>query len=129
MFKHTVSTKKRKEVVDITDAINELLAKKNAEKGLCNLFITHTTASLSVADLDPGTDLDLLDALEHMVPKLQYRHPHDPTHVGDHIMSTLIGPSLTVPYENSALLLGTWQRVVLIELNGPRKRTLIITLS
>ena len=128
MIRHIVATKKNKQVVDITEFVNAIIDKSKAESGLCTIFITHTTASLSVADLDPGTDLDLLDALKEIVPKLSYRHPHDPTHVGDHILSTIIGPSITIPYENKGLVLGIWQRVVLIELDGPRERTILITL-
>lgn len=129
MIRHTIHTVKQKQVVDITDEINKIIQEGKLQNGLCNVFITHSTASVSVADLDPGTDLDLLDALSEMLPKLPYRHPHDPSHVGDHIMSTIIGPSLTIPVENGQLALGVWQRLVVIELNGPRDRTILITLS
>lgn len=118
-----VETKRQKEIVDITDLINDALEIKN---GLCNLFLLHTTAALTTADLDPGTDLDMLDAFEKLIPKLNYRHPHDPSHVPDHILSSLIGTSLTIPAENGKLKLGTWQRVVLIELSGPKKREIVI---
>jgi secondary thiamine-phosphate synthase enzyme len=82
---------------------------------------------LTIADLDPGTDLDLLDAFDALVPKLDYRHPHDPAHVPDHILSALIGTSLTVPVKNVQILLGEWQRIVLIEFDGPRRRELVIS--
>jgi secondary thiamine-phosphate synthase enzyme len=77
--------------------------------------------------LDPGTDQDMLDAFEEMLPKLNYRHPHDPSHVGDHIMSSIIGPSVMVHVKNGKLVLGTWQRVVLVEFYGPRDRTLLFS--
>lgn len=124
----TVRTKKEKEVIDITDEINDLL-KKYAEVKLVNLFLTHTTAILTTADLDPGTDLDMLDAFEKLIPKLNFRHPHNPSHAPDHIMSSLIGTSLTLPVKNGQLILGTWQRVVLIEFNGPKDRRVIISFS
>lgn len=127
MEKITVQTKKHKEVVDITDEINNLLAKHKVKDGVCVLFLTHTTAALTTADLDPGTDLDHLDAFEEIVPKLNYRHPHDPSHTGDHILSALIGTSLTIPIENGELTLGTWQRVILVEFSGPRPRILIVS--
>lgn len=117
-----IKTSRHKEVVDITDNVQNFLKKKGAKEGLCHLFITHTTAALTCADLDPGTDLDMLDAFEEMFPKLVYRHPHNPNHVGDHIMSSLIGSSLVLPFENGKLVLGTWQRVVLIEFYGPKER-------
>ena len=123
-----ISTKKRKEIVDITDIVNEKLSKSNITNGLCVLFIKHTTACLTTADLDPGTDEDMLDAFEALMPKLNYRHPHNPSHVTDHILSSIIGASVTIPFKNEELDLGTWQRVVLIELDGPRKRNVILKL-
>jgi len=126
MEKFLVKTQKEKEVVDITDKVNSLLVDLKATNGICHLFITHTTCCLTTADLDPGTDKDILEAIEAMFPKRNYRHPHNPSHVGEHIMSSIIGPSLTIPVENSKLFLGTWQRVVLIELSGPREREIIL---
>jgi secondary thiamine-phosphate synthase enzyme len=122
-----IKTKKHKEVVDITEEINKFLEKQEKDSGLVFLFVLHTTCALTTADLDPGTDLDMLDAFEAIIPKLKYRHPHDPSHVGDHIMSSIIGTSLILPFENKNLVLGTWQRVVLIEFDGPRHRNLKIS--
>lgn len=127
MIKFVVNTEKQKQVLDITDLINKTLQEQNFKKGLVNLFLTHTTAALTTADLDPGTDLDYLDAFEELIPKLNYQHPHDPSHMPDHILSSLIGISLTIPVEDGKLVLGTWQRVVLIEFNGPREREIIIS--
>jgi secondary thiamine-phosphate synthase enzyme len=123
-----IHTKNKREVADITDLVEREIAKEGKKGGLCNLFLTHTTAALTTADLDPGTDLDMIDAFEKIVPNLKYRHPHDPSHVCDHILSTLIGTSLTVPIKNGKLMLGTWQRVVLIEFDGPRERIVTISL-
>ncbi|HLG77925.1 MAG TPA: YjbQ family protein, partial [Ktedonobacteraceae bacterium] len=58
----------------------------------------------------------------HLLPELAYRHPHNPSHTPDHILSSLLGPSLVIPYVHRRLLLGTWQRVILVELDGPRQR-------
>ncbi len=121
-----IRTRKHKEVIDITEEIEKYLGKQEKENGLVFLFALHTTCALTTADLDPGTDLDMLDAFENMIPKLKYRHPHDPSHVGDHIMSSLIGTSLLLPFQNKNLVLGTWQRVVLIEFDGPRERKIIL---
>jgi secondary thiamine-phosphate synthase enzyme len=117
----------KRQVVDITERVNAFLQNQDQPTGLCHLFPLHTTACLTTADLDPGTDLDMLDAFEAMIPKLTYRHPHDPGHVGDHIMSSIIGTSLLLPFEEQHLTIGTWQRVVLIELDGPRNRQLVLT--
>lgn len=129
MQKLTVSTRKKRQVLDITDDVSRILHSSYRDiSGVCQLSILHTTAALTTADLDPGTDLDMLDAFEHMIPKLKYRHPHDPEHVPDHILSSLIGTSVSVPVNRGSLLLGTWQRVVLVELDGPRDRNLVVSL-
>lgn len=129
----TVATKRKKQVLDITDTVQEYLDKLQHDEhmqtatGLCHVFVLHTTAAMTTADLDPGTDLDMLDAFESMVPHLKYRHPHNPEHVPDHIMSSIIGPDVLVPVEEGELKLGTWQRIVLIELDGPRSRNVALS--
>jgi len=129
MQRLAVNSRKKREVLDITDRVEQQLAKNGHSSGICHLLVLHTTAALTTADLDPGTDLDMLDAFEAMMPKLRYRHPHNPAHVPDHILSALIGTSLSLPFEDKKLLLGTWQRAVLIELDGPRERQLAIGIS
>lgn len=121
MKKFNVATHRRREILDITEHVQKMLPK---ESGVCSLNVLHTTAALATADLDPGTDLDMLDAFEAMMPKLKYRHPHNPEHVPDHILSSLIGTALTLPVEDGSLVLGMWQRVILVELDGPRNREL-----
>lgn len=133
-----ISTHKKEQVIDITDQINDFLSGKNGQ-GHINVFVTHTTAAITIADLDPGTDLDMLDAFRAMIPphqskarygagQIKYRHPHDPAHVPDHILSALIGASVTLPYNQKGLILGQWQRVVLFEFDGPRERTVILSI-
>src|SRR5271163_637646 len=130
MQRITLRTRKKREVLDITKSVEALLQKNHSQAtGICHLFILHTTAALTTADLDPGTDLDMLDAFEAMIPKLRYRHPHNPAHVPDHILSSLIGTSVALPFEHGQMLLGTWQRIVLIELDGPRDRELVVSVT
>ena len=123
----TITTKKKDEVVDITETVENLLQEMKAPSGICVVFVAHTTCALTTADLDPGTDLDFLNVLRRMLPHISYRHPHDPSHTPDHILSSILGPSLAIPYQDGQLLLGTWQRVILVELDGPRQRTLHIS--
>ena len=119
-----VETSNKRQVIDITELIENRLPDGS---GLVNIFVKHTTCSVTTADLDPGTDLDLLDAVWQMIPKLKYRHPHNPAHVPAHLASSIIGPSVSIPVRNGKLVLGTWQRAVLVELDGPRDRQLIVT--
>ena len=129
MHKLLVKTHRKREVLDITEEVNQILQRSYAGRsGICHLSILHTTAAVTTADLDPGTDLDMLDAFEAMIPKLRYRHPHNPAHVPDHILSALIGTSVALPVEQGSLILGTWQRVVLMEFDGPREREGVLSL-
>ena len=127
MTRLSIKTHKKREVLDITDLIEQQLGKNSS--GICHVLVLHTTAALTTADLDPGTDLDMLDAFEAMIPTLRYRHPHNPAHVPDHILSALIGTSISLPFDKKKLLLGSWQRVVLVELDGPRERELELSIS
>jgi secondary thiamine-phosphate synthase enzyme len=119
----TVATTAKRQVIDITDEIQRHLVSKT---GLVAATVLHTTAALTTADLDPGTDLDLLDFLTHATPKVSWRHPHNPAHAPDHLWASLIGASVMLPVQDGRLVLGTWQRVVLVELDGPRERNLAL---
>lgn len=128
MKEFTVSTSKKRQVVDITDEVRNILGGIGArEDGVCYLFLKHTTAALTTAEMEPGTDMDLLDACEEIVPKLKYRHSHNPAHVGSHIMSAILGTSIGVPVSDGALVLGTWQRIVVVEFDGPRERSVNVS--
>jgi secondary thiamine-phosphate synthase enzyme len=118
------TTNNDKDAVDITDQVQELVSSKAKA---VTIFTMHTTCSVTTADLDPGTDKDLLSAVWEMIPKLEYRHPHNPEHVPAHLASSIIGPSVTVPVDDGRLVLGAWQRIILVELDGPRERNLIVT--
>lgn len=120
-----IKSNKAKEIIDITGAADNALKKEGVKNGFCHFFAAHTTCALTTADLDPGADLDMLDAFEALIPKLSFRHPHDPSHMPDHILSALIGTSLVVPVKNGNFLLGEWQRIVLVEFSGPRERTIV----
>jgi secondary thiamine-phosphate synthase enzyme len=119
-----IDTSQSRQVIDITDDVQKHVTKDSL---LCVVYVAHTTCAVTTADLDPGTDLDLLDAVWEMIPKLQYRHPHDPSHVPSHLASSIIGPSVSIPVQSGQLVLGTWQRIILVELDGPRARKMHIT--
>lgn len=119
----TVTTQSKRQVVDITGQIEGALG---GGSGLVNVLVLHTTAAITIADLDPGTDGDYLQAIATMTPQDVWKHPHDPSHFPDHLWSSLIGQSITLPFENGRLVLGTWQRIVLVELDGARARQVSI---
>lgn len=122
-----ISTTSRKQVVDLTDRIEAMIRKGEMHEGLCSLFITHTTAALTTGEIGEGTEDDFLQVVEQMIPRIQFRHAHDPKHAWSHMASSILGPSLTIPVSAGKLVLGTWQSVILVELDGPRERTVHVT--
>jgi secondary thiamine-phosphate synthase enzyme len=123
-----VKTGQKKDVVDLTDRINEMLSTRNVTDGACCISVAHTTAALTTGEVGEGTEQDLLDVAEQVIPKIRFRHAHDPSHAWSHMAASLIGPSLCLPVSEGKLALGTWQSVLLIELDGPRQRTVHVTL-
>jgi secondary thiamine-phosphate synthase enzyme len=117
-----VKTDRLKQALDLTDRLNAMIKTHKVATGLCAVFLTHTTACLTTGEVGEGTEKDLLDVVEQMIPKIRFRHGHDPSHAWSHMASSILGPSLVVPIADGKLVLGTWQSVLLIELDGPRER-------
>lgn len=117
-----LSSDQKRQLIDMTDKLD--IPKGD---GLLNIFVRHTTAAVSILDLDQGTDKDYLAALAELTPQRGWNHPHNPNHFPDHLWPAIIGCSLTLPFEDGRLLIGTWQRVVLIELDGPREREIVVS--
>ena len=101
--------------------------------GLLHLFAPHATAGLALIELGAGSELDLEDLLERLLPRDdRYRHAHgSPGHGGDHLLPALVSPSLTVPVLDGELALGTWQYVVLVDpnLDNPHRTVRLSFLS
>lgn len=123
----TISTKRDKQVIDITSRVQQFLSQTGVDNGLCHLFVLHTTACVTTGEAIEGTDDDLMETLEKMIPALRFRHAHDPSHAPDHMISSIVGASLMVPVRGGELVLGTWQRILFVECNGPRHRDVAIT--
>lgn len=124
-----ISTGSLKEVVDLTDQLQSLIRKAKMQEGICSIFVAHTTAGLTTGEIGEGTEKDLLDVVERMVPSIRFRHAHDPSHAWSHMASSILGPCLTIPVSAGKLVLGTWQSVMLVELDGPRERMIHVTLQ
>lgn len=113
--------------VDLTGQVREFCADRG--DGLCNVFVPHATAGVAVIETGAGSDSDLVDALERLLPRDdRYRHAHgSPGHGADHVLPGIVSPSVTVPVADGRPLLGTWQSVVLVDLNrdNPRRSVLL----
>lgn len=124
-----VKTTTLKEIVDLTPKLNRIIKEKDLQNGLCHVFLPHTTAALTTGEIGEGTEKDLLEVAEKIIPQIRFRHAHDPSHAWSHMASSLIGASLTLPVMDGELRVGTWQSVLLVELDGPRERQLVVGLA
>jgi secondary thiamine-phosphate synthase enzyme len=108
---------RRRRTVDLTDEVRSFCAGRG--DGLCNVFVPHATAGVAILETGAGSDDDLVDTLERLLPRDErYRHSHgSPGHGADHVLPALVAPSVTVPVSAGEPLLGTWQSVVLVDLN------------
>jgi secondary thiamine-phosphate synthase enzyme len=105
-------------VVDVTDRVTAF-ASANAGDGLVHVFAPHATAGVALMETESGSEGDLQELLERLLPRDdRYRHRHGPAgHGGDHLLPVLVSPSLVLAVEGGRLVLGTWQRVVLVDPN------------
>lgn len=112
----------RRRIVDLTDAVRDFC--KTHGDGLCNVFVPHATAGVAIIETGAGSDDDLVDTLERLLPRDdRYRHAHGSAgHGADHVLPAIVAPSATIPVQGGAPLLGTWQSVVLVDLNRDNPR-------
>jgi secondary thiamine-phosphate synthase enzyme len=115
----------RRRIVDLTEAVREFCGSRGSGvDGLCNVFVPHATAGVAIIETGAGSDDDLVDTLERLLPRDdRYRHAHGSYgHGADHVLPAIVAPSITVPVQSGEPLLGTWQSVVLVDLNRDNPR-------
>jgi len=129
MHKITVSTHKKRDIIDITDQIQGLVDKSKVKSGICSIYVPHATAAITVNEnADPNVCVDILDALEKLVPQGVWLHDRIDNNASAHIKASIVGPSETIPIEDGKLQLGTWQNIFLADFDGPRERRLIVSI-
>ena len=118
----TVSTSRAKQCIDITGRVRDLVRKSGVRRGLCHVMALHATAAIAVNEnADPNIGVDLLTALDRAIPDhAGWLHDRIDNNAQAHIKAAILGPSEIMPIENGDLLLGTWQGIMLLELDGPR---------
>ncbi|HPD56788.1 MAG TPA: secondary thiamine-phosphate synthase enzyme YjbQ [Smithellaceae bacterium] len=122
-----LSTKSRSEMLDITALVQKSVAENKINKGICVVFVPHTTAAVTINEnADPDVPFDILASLEKIIPfHAQYRHAEGNS--AAHAKAALLGASQVIPVENGRLVLGTWQAVFFCEFDGPRSRKIFIS--
>ena len=113
--------------LDISIEIKKVVRESGVLKGLCNVYIPHTTAGITINEnADPDVVTDMLEGLDKMVPKLKYRHYEGNTIA--HIKASLMGASINIPIDNGVLCLGQWQGIYFCEFDGPRTRSVYVNI-
>jgi secondary thiamine-phosphate synthase enzyme len=120
----TVETKKSREVIDITDEIIPQVEK--VKEGICIVFGLHTTSSIMLGEFENGLDEDFVNMFNQLTPKGPFKHAHDPDHSPSHLFSSMVGEQVSLPVKDGTLVLGTWQRIMFVEFDGPRSRNVVV---
>ena len=121
----TVRTAAREQILLITAQTQRALRQLTSADGIATVIVPHTTCAISVNEnADPDVPADLTRALKAMVPNLAFHHGEGNSDA--HLLSLIIGTSLHWPYRKGSLVLGTWQGIYFVELDGPRERMVTI---
>jgi len=124
-----IRTRAKREMVDLTARVAEIVARADVSEGLCSVYVPHATAAIVINENDdPNVCLDVLDALDGLIPAGRWRHDRVDGNAASHIQATILGPGETIPVREGRLVLGTWQAVMLVELDGPRDRRVLVTI-
>ena len=123
-----VTTRAKVELQDVTAQVQEAVRASGVQSGVCYISVPHTTAGVLINEsADPDVGRDILAQLERIAPESgSYRHREG--NAPAHVKASLVGSSQALPIEGGRLLLGTWQGIFLCEFDGPRQRTLLVTL-
>jgi secondary thiamine-phosphate synthase enzyme len=128
MVELRIHTSGKSQVLDITSQVAEAVTSLGISDGLCHVYVAHTTAAITINEnADPNIGVDLLAALDRLVPQDGWLHNKIDDNGAAHIKASIIGPGETIPVRQRQLLLGTWQAVMLVEFDGPRTRQVIVS--
>src|SRR5262249_10341549 len=123
-----VRTAAKREMVDLTAQVAGIVGRSGLAEGLCSVYVPHATAAVVVNENDdPNVCVDVLDALDRLIPPGVWRHDRVDGNAASHIQATILGPSETIPVRDGRLQLGRWQAVMLVGLDGPREGRVMVT--
>lgn len=118
-----ILTTSRTELIDITDRVHAIVKESGVKDGICFISTRHTTGSIIINENERGLRCDILEMLETLIPENKsYAHNRIDNNADSHLRAALLGNSATLPIEDGHLVLGTWQSIFFVELDGPRNR-------
>jgi len=125
-----ISSSKREQMIDITAEVQKAVAAGERSDGICLVFIQHTTCGLTINEnADPDVQSDMLGHLQKLIPQYEPDFRHFEHNSDAHIKSSLVGSSVSVPFESGKLLVGRWQGIYLCEFDGPRERKILVSIK
>lgn len=124
-----ISTRGNAEVIDVTGEVADKLAASGLGSGIVTVSVVGSTAAVTTCEYEPGLIRDIPELLDRLIPQGSYHH--DQTwHDGNghsHLRASLIGPSVTIPFSDTALILGTWQQIIVLDFDArPRRREVVV---
>ncbi len=123
----TVSTKSREDIVNITREVEKIVAESGIKNGIVLVYVPHATALLIVNEDEPGLRTDYLSKLLQVFPRDgQYLHNRIDDNANAHLASAMVGSSRIFPLVNGRIVRGTWQEILLVDMDGPRARRVIV---
>ena len=124
----SLKTKGNTDIIDITNNVSDLVSSSGLNEGSVLIFVPGSTAGITTVEYEPGLLKDIPEFFEKLIPSKKIYHHDETWHDGNgysHVRASLQGASFTVPFQNTKLLLGTWQQIILIDFdNRSRNRTI-----
>ena len=125
-----IRTHETYEVIDLSSYVGDAVRAASVEEGLCCVYVPHATAAIVINEnADPNIGDDLLDVLNRLIPEGVWRHDKIDGNGAAHLKASILGPSETIPIRRGRLALGTWQAIMLVELDGPRDRRVLVNIQ
>ncbi|MEM3531074.1 MAG: secondary thiamine-phosphate synthase enzyme YjbQ [Nitrososphaerales archaeon] len=122
-----ITTKSRTELIDISSYVEDHIRKSKIKNGFCLIYALHSTVAIIINEHEAGLMQDIINKVEKDFPKgAGWLHDRIDDNADAHLASAFIGPSRVFPVKDGRLIRGTWQNVFLLELDGPRKRKIIL---
>jgi len=125
-----IETEKEQDIINITDKVQNIVAKSEVKSGICIVYVPHATAGILINENhDPSLRKDIIKQLNEFIPEHNnYEHDEVDNNAAAHIKSAIVGPSEVIPLEKGKLQLGRWQQIALVDFDGPRERRVFVKL-
>jgi len=124
-----IKTNYKQEIIDITKELDIFLKESKIKEGLLTAYVQHTTASLIINENeDSNICKDVINCLNSLIPQGKWIHDKIDNNGAAHLKATILGCSIQIPIKDNKMQLGKWQKCLFVELDGPRKRNIIINI-